>query len=417
MNAKRLKHMIAHAYDTVPFYNNIYDDCQLDITNLNLPEDLEKLPIVSKDDICQFGWSNFIAQQYLDDDYEFIKSSKLRIERTSGTTQKKMDIPWLQKDYYSSIINHWRYRQQFGITTSSRKLDNYRYARSEFPYFIDLPANKMTVNNYALSFENILRILDNIYLYEPEWLYIQPSLLYVLVNIAKAEHKPFPKSIRYIEYIGEPLLDYYRATIEDYIQVNTSDMYGCTETNGIAYECLEGNLHLLESNTITEVIDKNENSVMDTIGNVCVTGLYNTAMPMIRYKLNDEALLHRSEECICGSKSPVLELMITRLPEFLIFGVYSDKNEDMLIYPVNKLNIMKPGKMDILFHMKLMNLKTYTITFINHNEYKLHDDFESIFKCIFIKHGLSNINFVYSYQEQINPQESIGILRLNSREK
>lgn len=39
MDTERQRHIIAKAYDTVPFYNNIYNDNEINISNSNLPED------------------------------------------------------------------------------------------------------------------------------------------------------------------------------------------------------------------------------------------------------------------------------------------------------------------------------------------------------------------------------------------
>jgi hypothetical protein len=237
-------------------------------------------------------------------------------------------------------------------------------------------------------------------------------VLHVLVKTAVKNKQPFPDSIQYIEYMGEPLLPYYRNEIEKVLPVPSADMYGCTETNGIAYECENRHLHLLQNNVYTEVVDSENNAVLEKPGNVCVTGVHNTVMPFIRYKLNDRAIMHRGQQCGCGNESPYLELLITRLPEFLVFDDKEYCGVGAIYYPINKLNIMRPCKSDVLFHLKLVNLKTYKITFFNRcPETAERQQIESCFRGVMARYGLSNIDFTFAYAER-QEEMDVGVLRI-----
>lgn len=412
MDNNHLKRIFTYAYNTVPYYNIQMNELGIDVNSLRFPEDFYRMRTLTKDIIKNTGWANFINQDYLDADLNIQKNADTRIEKTSGTTQEPMPIPWSNSDYYTSIVNHWRFRQtHFGISAHSRKCDNIRNRHNDQPFFIDLIKNGMTINNFKLTYDKLAYILDTMNLFKPEWLYIQPSLLFILVRAAKETSRHFPDSIRYIEYMGEPLLHYYRQYIGNHLSVPYSNMYGCAETNGIAYECPNGNLHLLSKNVFTEILDENDSPVTEKRGKVCVTGYFNRVMPMIRYKLNDVGILHDSGYCGCGNPNPVLDLSLTRLPEFLIFDDKEICNNGAIYYPVTRFPIAKAEISDLIFTLKLINIKNYEVTFFTDfslDKEHVQSDFKTIMSC----YGLSSIDFIFKWGKQLTGKEDIGLLRV-----
>ena len=55
---KTLKYMIDFAYKNVPYYHKLFDDLKLSADDIKRVEDLEKLPILTKDIIKQ-SWEDF----------------------------------------------------------------------------------------------------------------------------------------------------------------------------------------------------------------------------------------------------------------------------------------------------------------------------------------------------------------------
>lgn len=108
-------------------------------------------------------------------------------------------------------------------------------------------------------------------------------------------------------------------------------MYGCQETNGIAMQCKHGHLHLMEGNILAEIYNNGSFSKYGT-GNMCVTGLHNSAMPFIRYKLNDTVTISKSY-CTCGDNSPIVSVLSNR---FTVCTYLFGKN-GTVIYPASLL--------------------------------------------------------------------------------
>lgn len=71
--------------------------------------------------------------------------------------------------------------------------------------------------------------------------------------------------------------------------VAPNNVYGATETAGIASECRQGHLHLYEDLVIAEVVDADNQPVPDGEygAKLLVTVLFSRTQPLIRYELSD----------------------------------------------------------------------------------------------------------------------------------
>jgi phenylacetate-CoA ligase len=86
---------------------------------------------------------------------------------------------------------------------------------------------------------------------------------------------------------GECLFDYQKALLEEVFQAPVINEYGCQETGVSGLSCPEkGNLHLDSDRCLYEIID----------GELVTTDLYNTVMPLVRYKSGDILQL---DSCDC----------------------------------------------------------------------------------------------------------------------
>ena len=406
---KRLTRILFQAYNEVPFFNNVINELTQEHIDLN--ETLwERLPTFNKRTIIDTGWLNFIAMPYLDDEFNLRKGIGERIERTSGTTGNPMQILWNTNDYFSSIMNHWKYRgKNFGITPDSKMCTTVKHLPGNQLYIIK--DNKMTFSIKQLDEQTIPRIWEAIGKFEPEWFYIQNSILFVMVYMAKKLQITPPKSLRYIEYIGEPICAYYRREIQKILPVPTSNMYGCVETNGISYECKCGNNHLLTDNVITEIVSENGVPLPEgEKGFVCVTGLHNTAMPMLRYRLNDMASI-RSSDCPCGNTAPIIDIHAARMPEFLVLDDETISADFALYSPINGgLQIVEPKEDDIVFNLKMNSLDNYEILICQSNQ--TSDGLENILRSLFEAYSLPDIQFSVRIVDEFDQSKPAGFLRM-----
>jgi phenylacetate-CoA ligase len=96
-----------------------------------------------------------------------------------------------------------------------------------------------------------------------------------------------------------------------------AEMYGSHELSIIATECPAGSLHIAEESVFVELLDSDGNPVgPGERGEVVVTLLHNTEMPLLRYRLGDTAAW-AAGECPCGRTLAPLEVEIGRLEEMV----------------------------------------------------------------------------------------------------
>ena len=407
---KRLLRILNHAYNEIPYFNNVINDL-IDDTEEIAPELFARLPLFNKQTIRDVGWVNFVSPRYLNDSYMPDVAKGARTERTSGTTGNPMQILWDQNDYFSSTMNHWKYRNQFfGIMPASRVCASAKTTPGNMLYYIK--GNKLTFCIKRMNWETVPQIIEAINEFQPEWLYLQNSILYILIYVANKLGMKLPDSIRYIEYLGEPICSYYREQIEKMLTVPTSNMYGCVETNGISYECRCGQNHIIPENVHVELVDLSGASVKEgETGYVCVTGLHNTAMPMLRYRLNDLASMDYSGNCPCGNPNPTIQIKAARMPEFLLLDDLSVYDRAQMYCPINSgMQLFETDAQDIVFNLKMDTLDHYEV--LVYQNPRSEADVEKVLREMFLAYGLPNIQFTVHATEKDDPSKPVGVLKL-----
>lgn len=394
------------AYENVPYYNNLFNEYNVDIET----NDLSKIPFTTKDAIRKYGILNFLNKKHLDDEYNILDKDNIVFTTSSGTTGEPMDVLWLKKDYLSSILFHWIYRlKKFYVTPEDIFFSSQRFKNNKNA-IIEKSKSEYAINTDCISEE----LLNNIFIAlnekKPKWLMIQPSILYLLAEYSLKNNITFPDSIKYIEYFSETLLPFYRNKIEAVIKCPTSNMYGCSEINGIAYECENKNLHIIDKNVLVEIIKKNKSIKNNSIGNVCVTSLHNSVMPIIRYRLNDKATIS-SKKCSCGKTTPIINLINTRMPEFVVFDDLSICSLGKIYFPINRLDFIKIQSNDIIFYLRRFSVEEYNIIFdISTCSDMLRWSVTKAFKNIMNLYGIK-CKFHFDFASKIDKNLPQGIMR------
>jgi phenylacetate-CoA ligase len=144
-----------------------------------------------------------------------------------------------------------------------------------------------------------------------------PSTLYVLARFLLDRNIRLP--MRAVFSSSETLLDMQREAIEEAFQAPLFDFYGHAERAIFAIECAEHQgKHLVEPFGITEVVNAQGDPVADgEFGYLVGTSLFNTAMPMIRYRTGDISAIDRSP-CRCGSVFPRIVNVSTKAEDIVV---------------------------------------------------------------------------------------------------
>lgn len=396
---KRLPIVLNYAYDHVPYFNHICNAKSIDIDTIKDINSLTQLPLFSKDTIIEYGYANFISNEYLDNDGNIRnKNNKIRVERTSGTTQKSMDIVWNRTDYLNSVRSHWSFRWKVAKITPLSMMLSAISMGAEKEYHISDSYIYLNADN--LSDQAIINAYDLIIKLKAEWIYTFGSIAYVFIRKLKHLGLQFPPSIRYIELIGEPLLNHYKDFIEKESGVTVVDCYGCVETNGISYTCEKGNHHLLTDNVFVEIVKNGKRVSYGMKGNVCVTSMHNKAMPMIRYMLNDIAEMFPHNMCSCGSHTDFIKIYTTRLPKILIMDDCNIFSKASLYFAFEHIqSIITPSFNAIPFRLEFNGIHKYKLIF----DFKLVEQSKIISKYLsdlFQCYGLKDLQFDVEFKQE-----------------
>jgi phenylacetate-CoA ligase len=109
-----------------------------------------------------------------------------------------------------------------------------------------------------------------------------------------------------------------RDLLEEVFGCPVFNRYGCREFSAVASECSEHKgLHVMAEGLHVEVVRGNRPAEPGETGELLVTDLLNYAMPMIRYRIGDMAVLDRSP-CSCGRGLPLLKNVEGRVTDFIV---------------------------------------------------------------------------------------------------
>jgi phenylacetate-CoA ligase len=413
MQNNALQNIVQHAYNTVPYYKQTFDEYQIDPFSIKQLCDLEKLPILTKEKI-QEDPDKFISEKYK----YFPYSQDLIINRTSGSTGKFLKVFWSKNDEIRSMFSLWMLRSKvYGIDASS-KFCSFHTTVYNANRLVETPDSMLLSSDRNLSFSKLnmdyyklgeyyKQILD----FKPEWLFVQPSIAYLLADYIEQNNLYIPDSLKYIELTGEYLFSNYHEKIRKIFQVKTANMYGSNETNGIAIECSEGHLHCLNNNVIVEILKDGKRVEDGEEGEIYVTSLTNTVMPFIRYALGDRGIMYTNELCSCGRRSPIIKLISGRVGEYLQLDNGELLNCYIFLYPIERINSHMGNPIN-QFQVEQNTLNKITVNLVikkSFNNWK--DSICAEFKNYISKIGISNVECEFKFFDSILPDNSTGKLQ------
>lgn len=190
----------------------------------------------------------------------------------------------------------------------------------------DLIANRMRLSAFDITPENLDRYYAALVKFKPAYLYGYVSVIDAFAQyLIDNRLAPIP-SLKAVITTSEVLSASIRERIETAFQVKVFNEYGCGEVGSIAHECEHGRLHLMADNLIVEI-----DAPDDAPGEIVVTDLFNTATPLIRYRLGDFGSLD-SDGCPCGRTLPVLKSVHGRAYDMIRTPAGRSIHPESLIY-------------------------------------------------------------------------------------
>lgn len=240
--------------------------------------------------------------------------AKMYPERTSGSSGTPLTLWWSYRtvrEWYAMFEARWRNWYGVGRHDAWAILGGQLITpieRSRPPYWVwNAGMNQLYMSSYHMNAQAIPSYLDEIERRGIRYLFGYSSALATLASGAIQAGRNL-QGLRVAITNAEPVHQYQRRLVEKAFGCPLRETYGMAEIVAAASECESGSLHLWPEVGVLESHD----------GELIATGLFNTDMPLIRYRLGDRGIIAPKDTvCACGRALPVLAGLEGRVDQVL----------------------------------------------------------------------------------------------------
>jgi phenylacetate-CoA ligase len=304
---RRLRRTIQHAYSNVPFYNKLFNSVKVHPSDIKTANDLKKLPIISKKDIQENYPKNILLKN--------TQPSDFHVASTSGSTGLPLKVCISEDNLgYRSAVNIFIWFE-FGLKLFDKIVtirdDSYNREPSKLNKLGILKKKNISI------FDVHDEMLNELIKAKPDVIYTFPSILCLLKEKVRENYNG-SLNPKLIFTTGESLSPSLREDLSKTYNTEIFNIYSTIEFGHLGFECSEHNgYHIITDTAVIEFLKNGEEAKPGDKGEVVVTGLHNDAMPFIRYKLGDIAILSENK-CPCGREFPLIEQLEGREDDFFI---------------------------------------------------------------------------------------------------
>ena len=298
----KLRDQLGYIREHSPFYRRKFDSAHVvpgDICSLDA---VRQIPFTEKDELRQSQaasppWGDFgcIAPR-----------EAVRVFQTSGTTGRPVRVMLSGKDWFETYYQQFsHFRCGFGLSAADVLFVPFNYglyvAWWGFQAAME-QAGLMVIPGGGLSSKDRLRAMLE---WEATAICGTPSYLLYLAETARKSGVDLPGSpIRKVIAAGEPGagIPSTKKAIESQWGAECFDDIGSTEISNFGYECImHQGTHVIEGMFLAEVMDPETLEPLPDgqIGELVLTNLCCSSMPLVRYRTHDLVRFDRAV-CSCG---------------------------------------------------------------------------------------------------------------------
>lgn len=300
----KLKHLLAYAYQHVPYYREKFEETGIPMKDLHRHEYFSQIPLLTKKDINKKSDKMISTMK---------GKNKLLPYSTSGSTGEALYFYYDMQSLAYRSASVIRNQEWLGIRIgdrSSRLWGSPMDLRKALSFRGRLHAwvnNIMFLSSYDMSDINLESYEKKLNNFKPKLLISYPGPLTVFAEYLIKKNKKI-QSLKAIISSAETLFSWQADLIEKAFSCPVYNRYGCREFGDIAQECekREG-LHINADRVFVEILDEALKPVEDgKSGELVITDLDNYGMPFIRYRIGDISSF-KKELCSCGRSLPLLD--------------------------------------------------------------------------------------------------------------
>jgi phenylacetate-CoA ligase len=303
----RLRAVVAHAVEHVPYYRNLLEG--------SVPaslDDLRRLPLLEKR----------ILQERID---ELVAQNVPQSERYYYTTAGSSGTPvgfWHDLDQQhrerAFMRAQWR---RVGYTEGARSavLRGNIVERGLWQH--DFVNGTLMMSSYSLTLARLPAYVARLRQLKPKYLQAYPSSAAIVARHMLDTGEPPIAGLRAVLCGSETLFPEQRTLIEQAFGARVYSWYGHSEAVALGGECEHDTaIHLFPQYGYVELVDEEGEAVTErgATGEIVATSLHARAMPLIRYRTGDLAVLGAQACERCGRPYQLLERIEGRVQEFVV---------------------------------------------------------------------------------------------------
>lgn len=327
---ERLKHLVASAYEKVPFYRKRFDEIGLKPEHIKTLKDIEKIPFTTKDDLRDNYPYGLFAEPL---------KKIVRVHASSGTTGKPIVVGYTRND-----IENWsecvaRLIAAAGGTDDDVAQVVFGYGLFTGGFGLHYGLEKVGITVVPASSGNSERQIMLLQDFGATILVGTPSYALYLSELAEEMGVTRDKhKLRLGLFGGEGHTPEMRAEIEKRWGILATENYGLSEIvgPGVSGECTyQCGMHINEDHFYPEIIDSQTGKTLDygEKGELVLTTLTKEGIPMIRYRTKDITILEH-DQCKCGRTTVRMRKVLGRTDDMLIIrgvNVFPSQIESVLV--------------------------------------------------------------------------------------
>ena len=307
---QRLKKLLAHCLEHVPFYRDRLRGAGITDVNELTRQRYERLPQLTRDDIRNHkeamvarGWRERLIQA-----------------NTGGSTGEPLVFYSDRGKEACHNAQKLRARSWFGVMPGDRQVDFWGSPielnkQSELRILKDRwLLNQVVLSAFNLTDQRLSDYVAFVVRFRPRLIYGYPTVIFRVAQWIR-EHPGVLGDYRpaLVSCTSEMLYDHQRNMIREVFDCPVANEYGSRDGGLIAHECPQGSLHIIAEHVYLEVVGEDEEGA----GDLLVTNLDGYGMPLLRYRIGDRGTLDNTP-CACGLPLPCLARLSGRSNDFLV---------------------------------------------------------------------------------------------------
>lgn len=316
LQLRKLQNVVTNAYEHTPYWRTVMEEAGFCPADLGSLSDLQRFPLLDKETVRarreDMVWRD--------------NRRRLMIVRTSGSTNEALQF-YTDSDR-EAHINAARIRGHRWIGVNRGEREMYFWGspielskQDRIKRWRDFLINDGLTNGFELNPALVAQYHAYWMRWRPKCIFGYPNSLALMALMARPQGLDLSslarRGLKVICTTSEMLTEPDRRLVGEAFGVPVYDSYGLREGGLVGHECSHSTMHTMDDEILLETIDPHTLQPTDGEGELVLTNLYSTVMPMIRYRTGDIVTLS-SEPCPCGLNLHSVKISGGRVADFVV---------------------------------------------------------------------------------------------------